>query len=193
MGAPASVDAIRAMLALVQPELARVEASLARLAQTDDAILAPMLSTVLPGSGKRLRPALALLIGRLGALRLRAKPNSQLTASELVARGYLALQRGTMRENLSAAMASFDEALQRDPHYQPALLAVARVHISATMNFVDLDLSPERAAAMLRTCGFTFMFAPNYHPAMRNAAPVRRGLDARHEIAAAVRLGVLVG
>ena len=31
-----------------------------------DPILAPMLSTVLPGSGKRVRPALSLLIGRLG-------------------------------------------------------------------------------------------------------------------------------
>jgi geranylgeranyl pyrophosphate synthase len=58
-------DAIRAVLALVQPGLSRLESSLARLAETDDAILAPMLSAVLPGTGKRLRPALALLIGRL--------------------------------------------------------------------------------------------------------------------------------
>jgi len=67
MSAPASVDAIRAILGLVQPGLARMESSLARLAETDDAILAPMLSAVLPGSGKRLRPALALLIARLGS------------------------------------------------------------------------------------------------------------------------------
>jgi geranylgeranyl pyrophosphate synthase len=59
-------DAIRAVLALVQPGLARVEASLASLADSDDAVLGPMLSTVLPGSGKRLRPALSLLIGRIG-------------------------------------------------------------------------------------------------------------------------------
>jgi geranylgeranyl pyrophosphate synthase len=69
VSAPISVvphpDAIRAVLALVQPGLKRMEGSLARLAETDDPILAPMLSTVLPGSGKRLRPALALLIGRL--------------------------------------------------------------------------------------------------------------------------------
>jgi geranylgeranyl pyrophosphate synthase len=58
-------DAIRAVLTLVQPGLTRLESSLAGLAETDDAILAPMLSAVLPGSGKRLRPALALLIGRL--------------------------------------------------------------------------------------------------------------------------------
>ncbi len=58
-------DAIRAVLALVQPGLARMERTLEALANTDDPLLAPMLSAVLPGTGKRLRPALALLIGRL--------------------------------------------------------------------------------------------------------------------------------
>jgi octaprenyl-diphosphate synthase len=58
-------DAIRAILALVQPGLVRMDASLAALSNSDDAVLGPMLSTVLPGGGKRLRPALALLIGRL--------------------------------------------------------------------------------------------------------------------------------
>jgi geranylgeranyl pyrophosphate synthase len=38
------------------------------LAASDNAVLGPMLSTVLPGQGKRLRPALALLIGRLGGV-----------------------------------------------------------------------------------------------------------------------------
>jgi geranylgeranyl pyrophosphate synthase len=59
---------MRAILALVQPGLARMEASLGALADSDDPVLAPMLATVLPGSGKRLRPALALLIGRLRAV-----------------------------------------------------------------------------------------------------------------------------
>jgi geranylgeranyl pyrophosphate synthase len=58
-------DAIGAVLALVRPGLSRVESSLAALADSDDPVLGPMLSTVLPGSGKRLRPALALLIGRM--------------------------------------------------------------------------------------------------------------------------------
>ncbi len=60
-------DAIRAVLALVQPGLAQLESSLAALADNDDAVLGPMLSTVLPGTGKRLRPALSLLIGRMGS------------------------------------------------------------------------------------------------------------------------------
>src|SRR5262249_47081157 len=90
---------------------------------------------------------LAIEIGRVGALRVRAKPSSQLTDSELVARGYLALQRGATRENLSDALTSFDEALRRDPHYQPALLAVAQVHIIAAMNFIGLDPSPDLGQA----------------------------------------------
>jgi anthranilate phosphoribosyltransferase len=42
-----------------------------------------------------------------------------------------------------------------------------------------IEVAPERAAGMLRECGFTFMFAPRYHPAMRNAAGVRRELGVR--------------
>jgi tetratricopeptide (TPR) repeat protein len=90
---------------------------------------------------------LAIQISRLGALRVRAKPSAQLTVSELVARGYSALHSGTSRDNLSDAMASFDEALRRDPHYQPARLAVARAHIIAAMNFVDLEVSPNLSQA----------------------------------------------
>ena len=90
---------------------------------------------------------LAVEIGRVGALRMHAKPSSELTLSELVARGYLALRRGTIRENLTDAMTSFDEALRRDPLYQPALLAVARVHIVAAANFIDLDFSPDLGKA----------------------------------------------
>jgi heptaprenyl diphosphate synthase/octaprenyl-diphosphate synthase len=52
--------------ALVQDGLAAVERTLAETAQPDHPLLGPMLSLVLPGSGKRLRPALALLTGRLG-------------------------------------------------------------------------------------------------------------------------------
>jgi len=35
---------------------------------------------------------------------------------------------------------------------------------------LPLEIAPERAAAMLRQCGFTFMFAPNYHPAVVGVA-----------------------
>lgn len=42
-----------------------------------------------------------------------------------------------------------------------------------------IDLEPDRAAALLHETGFTFMYAPRYHPAMKNVGPVRRELGVR--------------
>ena len=42
-----------------------------------------------------------------------------------------------------------------------------------------LDLPPARSAELLRENGFVFLFAPRYHPAMRNVANVRRTLGVR--------------
>lgn len=44
---------------------------------------------------------------------------------------------------------------------------------------MNIDVDPERAAHMLREASFTFMFAPRYHPAMKNVGPVRRELGVR--------------
>lgn len=41
---------------------------------------------------------------------------------------------------------------------------------------VTIALSPEQAAAVLQKIGLVFLFAPNYHPAMRHVAPVRKAL-----------------
>ncbi len=54
---------------LVREDLDRLELALVETARAEHPILGPLLSTVLPGSGKRLRPALALLVGRLGTFR----------------------------------------------------------------------------------------------------------------------------
>jgi len=116
---------------------------------------------------------LALEIGRLGALRIDAKPTSELTLSELVARGYLALHRGTRRENLTEAMTSFDEALRRDPHYQPALLGVARVHIIAAMNFIDLNFSPDLGKAE-QLVNEALAKSPNSIPALYSLALLQK-------------------
>jgi anthranilate phosphoribosyltransferase len=43
----------------------------------------------------------------------------------------------------------------------------------------DLEMEPEDTAAMIRTVGFGFFFAPRYHPAMRHAGPVRSSLGVR--------------
>ena len=44
---------------------------------------------------------------------------------------------------------------------------------------VNLALSAEQVAVCLREVGLGFMFAPNHHPAMRHAAPVRKELGMR--------------
>ncbi len=40
-------------------------------------------------------------------------------------------------------------------------------------------LDPDEAISCLRATGFTFLFAPHYHPAMKAIAPVRRALGVR--------------
>ncbi len=42
-----------------------------------------------------------------------------------------------------------------------------------------LDLDPARAGDMLARCGFTFLFAPRYHPSFRNVGPIRKELGMR--------------
>ena len=44
---------------------------------------------------------------------------------------------------------------------------------------VNLALTPEEVARSLREVGVGFMFAPNHHPAMKHAAPVRKDLGMR--------------
>ena len=44
---------------------------------------------------------------------------------------------------------------------------------------VPINLNAEAAGKSLRNPGFAFLFAPSYHPAMKNVAPVRRDLGFR--------------
>ena len=44
---------------------------------------------------------------------------------------------------------------------------------------VKIDLGPDGVKRGIEEVGFGFMFAPNYHPAMRHAMPVRRELRVR--------------
>lgn len=44
---------------------------------------------------------------------------------------------------------------------------------------VPLDADPEAAAALLARTGFTFLFAPSFHPSMRSVVPTRRALKVR--------------
>jgi len=44
---------------------------------------------------------------------------------------------------------------------------------------VNINLTPEQTATCIENVGFGFMFAPNYHSAMKHAAPVRKELGIR--------------
>jgi DNA-binding SARP family transcriptional activator/TolB-like protein len=82
-------------------------------------------------------------VDHLAALRLVGKPTAQLTLAELVGRGYLVMDDGTTKENLAVAMTAFTEALRRNPHYVPAVLAIARIQVVAGSNFIDLTPRPD--------------------------------------------------
>lgn len=127
---------------------------------------------------------LAIQIGRLVALQLGTKPNSQLTLAELVGRGYMTLLRGNTRDNLTAAMRAFNEALRRNPHYQPALLAIARTQIVATTNFIDLNPQPDLDATE-RYLNEALAKFPNSISALYSLALLQKH---RHQYDAATRL-----
>jgi DNA-binding SARP family transcriptional activator/TolB-like protein len=128
--------------------------------------------------------ALAIEIDRLAALALRAKPAAQLTDQELVERGYLDLQSGGTRENVTAALKSFDAALQRNPRYQPAMLAAARTRITAVMNFVDLDPAPDLGETERQLNAALAKF-PNSISALYSLALLQKH---RHQYQASLRL-----
>ncbi len=44
---------------------------------------------------------------------------------------------------------------------------------------VGIDLAPQAAARVLKEAGIVFLFAPRYHPAMKNVGPVRKALGVR--------------
>jgi len=44
---------------------------------------------------------------------------------------------------------------------------------------VNVNLTPEKVTSLVNNIGIAFMFAPNFHPAMRYAAPVRKKLGVR--------------
>lgn len=61
----ASTPTTATIFALVREDLAAMESALTRAVETEQPLMRRLLGLILPGSGKRLRPALALLCGRV--------------------------------------------------------------------------------------------------------------------------------
>ena len=61
----ASTPTAATIFTLVREDLAAMESTLSRAVETEQPLMRRLLGLVLPGSGKRLRPALALLCGRV--------------------------------------------------------------------------------------------------------------------------------
>lgn len=57
---------------------------------------------------------------------------------------------------------------------------------------VDLAASPEKLRQALEQLGYVFFFAPNYHPAFKHIAPVRKALAARGQRSVFNILGPLI-
>ncbi len=96
--------------------------------------------------------ALAVKIAAVDTGDTGVRPPSQAEAESLTAStGRAAEQAGPTRDNMAAALRFFEQALQRNPHYQTAMLGVVRVQLTAAMNFVDLEPRPDidRAERML--------------------------------------------
>ena len=141
------------------------------------------LTAVADDASRGIARMLAIEIGRLSAQRISTDPNAQLTLNELMERGYLAVDRGTSKQSLVAAMKFFDAALQRNPHYLPARLAMARMHIVAVLNFIDLEPAPDLSQDE-RVLNDVLVRYPNWVTALYSLALLQKH---RHQYQAAMQ------
>jgi anthranilate phosphoribosyltransferase len=86
---------------------------------------------------------------------------------------------GTFNISTTAAFIAAGAGVKIAKHgNRAASSATGSADVLESLGF-DLEMEPEDTAAMIRTVGFGFFFAPRYHPAMRHAGPVRSSLGVR--------------
>lgn len=85
----------------------------------------------------------------------------------------------TINISTTAALAAAGAGLFVAKHGNRAVSSLSGASDVLTALGIDVSVTPERAAQTLAETGFTFCFAPVYHPAMKFAAPVRRELGVR--------------
>lgn len=172
-----------------------VQAALGRLLAHGDLAEAEAAALMRALAGESLAPALAGAV--LAALRSKGE-----TAEEL--RGFASAMRALARPvALPAGLAAADvvgtggdDSGSLNLSTGSALLAAAcgvpvvkhgnrsvssRSGSADVLEALGLSLArdADEARACLAACGFAFLFAPNFHPAMKAIAPVRRALGVR--------------
>jgi TolB-like protein len=96
--------------------------------------------------------ALAMQVTYAEARRTRGRAGGNSTIEELVVRARAAEQLGPWQANLSEAAQLFEQALQLNPHYPPAMVGIARVAVMSRGNLVELDppVELDRAERLLQ-------------------------------------------
>ncbi len=87
--------------------------------------------------------------------------------------------RGTFNISTAAAIVVAAAGVPVAKHGSRAITSVSGSSDAIDALGLTVELSPTEAADSLREDGFAFLFAPNYHPAMRHAMGVRRELGVR--------------
>jgi anthranilate phosphoribosyltransferase len=86
---------------------------------------------------------------------------------------------GTINISTAAALVAAAAGVPVAKHGNRAITSAAGSADVLEALGIRTDLGPEEAAEALRTCGFAFLFAPGYHPAMKHAGPTRREIGVR--------------
>ncbi len=172
-----------------------VQQALARLVEQREIFHDEMLSLMRQIMGGELTPA--QIAGIIIGLRVKKETVGEIAAAALVMREFAARVTVASDANLvdtcgTGGDASHTFNISTTAAFVAAA-AGARVakhggrSVSSTTGSADvlealganLNLTPEQVGASLDAIGIGFMFAPNFHAAMKHAAPVRRELGVR--------------
>lgn len=119
------------------------------------------------------------LAGAAEAFRLRAVPVPLEDRPVLDTAGTGGDGKGTINLSTAAALVAAAAGVTVAKHGNRSISSKCGSADVLEVLGVPTDLPPEEAAAAIRARHFAFLFAPNYHPAMKTVAPIRRELRVR--------------
>ncbi|HTZ54897.1 MAG TPA: anthranilate phosphoribosyltransferase [Candidatus Acidoferrum sp.] len=160
----------------------------ARLSQTESAELigAIMDSEITPSQGAGLLVALAVrgeavdeIVGAARAMRERSLHVEHGLPEVVDVVGTGGDGANTINISTMAALVTAAAGIPVAKHGNRAASSACGSADVLEATGLPIDLPPDRAARMLREANFTFMYAPSYHPAMKNVGPIRRELGVR--------------